>query len=316
MRTHRWTTLALCLALAGGSLLLTSCGSPAARAPTAVPEIAFATPEEAVQALAAVVGTGDTKRVEQIFGADGVALLRSGDDVADRNAAEQVKAAILEKVAFDDLAEGAKIARLGKDGFPFPVPLVKGADGWRFDVAAGQDEIHRRRIGRNELHTIATLHEFVDAQREYAAEGRDGNPRAFAQKLFSSDGKHDGLYWPVAQGQPQSPFGPEIAAAAAEGYERSEPGKGTFHGYHYRLLTSQGASAPGGAKSYLDGNGLLTGGFALVAWPAKHGSSGVMTFVINRQGVVFQKDLGADTASLVAAITAYDPDDSWTPTSD
>lgn len=303
------------LALSIVSLTAVGCGSADPTEPSSVaPQAAaFETPEAAVAAIASVVGTGDTRRVEEIFGPDGVDLLRSGDDVADRNAAARVKAQIEESVAFEDGADGSKVALFGHAGWPFPVPLVRAAEGWRFDVAAGWEEIQNRRVGRNELSTIHTLHEFVDSQREYASAPRDGNPPSFAQRILSSEGKHDGLYWPAGDGEPQSPFGPEVAAAAAEGYRKSDAGPTPFHGYKFRLLTAQGASAPGGARSYLDSSGRLTRGFAALAWPAKYGNSGVMTFLVNQQGVVFQRDLGEDTEALVAQIGSYDPDSAWEP---
>jgi hypothetical protein len=163
---------------------------------------------------------------------------------------------------------------------------------------------------------MATLHALVDAQREYASAPRDGKPTSYAQKLVSDEGKHDGLYWPVKEGEPESPLGPELAAAAAEGYRRSTDGPVPFHGYKYRLLTAQGAAAPGGAKNYVDAKGLLTGGFAMIAWPAKYGNSGVMTFLVNHRGIVFQRDLGAETEEAAAKITSYDPDTSWSPARD
>jgi hypothetical protein len=205
---------------------------------------------------------------------------------------------------------------LGNDAWPFPVPLVREAGAWRFDVEAGIEELTNRRIGRNELSTLATLHEYVDAQREYASTGRDGNPPCYARSLLSSEGKHDGLYWPTAEGEPESPFGSFVASAANEGYTRRDAGPVAYHGYFYRSLERQGAHAPGGAKSYVDEKGLMSRGFALLAWPAKYGNSGVMTFVVGRNGIVFQRDLGEDTESAAAAIAAFDPDEIWTPTSD
>lgn len=311
--------------LAACALLVAACadGEPSGDASGAAEQVvdatvqvAYSSPEEAVQALEAQIGTGDRAGAERLFGADGIDLLLSGDEVQDRQAFDRVKAEIRERVAFEDGEDGSKVALFGNEGWPFPVPLVRGADGWMFDVEAGWEEIENRRVGRNELLTIDTLHELVDAQREYAAVGRDGNPKAFAQKLFSTEGKHDGLYWQVAEGETPSPFAAEIAEAAAEGYRRSEDGPKPFHGYRYRLLTAQGPSAPGGAKSYLDARGLLTGGFAAVAWPAKYGNSGVKTFLVSHQGIVFERDLGDDTESLVAAITTYDPGEDWHPTRD
>ena len=276
----------------------------------------FETPEEAIRAIADVAGTGDHERIEQLFGPDGVELLRSGDEVADREDALTVKRQIQERLAFEEASAGTKIALLGADGWPFPIPLVPEQGRWRFDVEAGREELANRRIGRYELLTIATLHEYVEAQREYRSAARDGNPPAYARALISSDGKHDGLYWPAAPGEAESPLGPLVAAAADEGYKRQEAGPTPFHGYLYRALTGQGSNAPGGKKSYLDERGLLTRGFALLAWPAKYGNSGVMTFQVNQQGLVYQLDLGPDTAAIAARITAYAPDESWDPTGD
>ena len=238
----------------------------------------------------------------------------SGDDVADRQDLEAVAALVRERLAFENLEDGRKLALLGNDAWELPIPLVAESGGWRFDVDAGREEVLNRRVGRNELSTIATLHELVVAQREYAGEGRDGNPPGFARRLLSTEGKHDGLYWPVADGETPSPLGLFVAEAAEEGYTGSKPNP--YHGYLYRLLTEQGASAPGGAKSYVDGEDRLTRGFAVIAWPATYDNSGVMTFLVNQQGIVFQKDLGKDTQRAAARIQSYDPDESWTPTAD
>ncbi len=274
----------------------------------------YATPEEAIQAIADLAGTGDTQKAEEIFGPGGAEFLRSGDAAADREDALRVKAMILEKVAFEDEGETTKIAVVGNDGWHIPFPLVLEAGRWRFDAEAGREELLNRRIGRNELQALASLHAYVDAQREYAAQPRDGKPAAYAQKFLSSEGAHDGLYWPAADGEEQSPLGPAYAEAAAQRKENSGPQP--FNGYYFRLLDAQGKSAPGGERSYLDEQGALTKGFAAVAWPAKYGNSGVMTFQVNQQGIVFQKDLGAETDAAVAGITAYDPDESWAPTPD
>jgi hypothetical protein len=194
---------------------------------------------------------------------------------------------------------------------------VKAGELWRFDVEAGREELLNRRIGRNEITTLAVLHAYVDAQREYFAAGRDGNPPAYAQKLWSDEGKHDGLYWPSAAGEPESPVGEFVAKAAGEGYRRgTDPAPDPYHGYYYRILKAQGKSAPGGEKSYLDEKGLMTKGFAAIAWPAVYGQGGVMTFIVNQQGIVFQKDLGEETEKAAAAITAFNPDEGWDPTAD
>ena len=274
----------------------------------------FTTPEEAVHRL--VAAAEDEAVAEELLGAGGFELLRSGDDVADREDLEGVVALVREGLAFEDLDPDTKLALLGNERWELPIPLVREAGAWRFDVEAGREEVLNRRVGRNELSTLATLRALVDAQREYAAQGRDGNPPAFAARIVSSPGKHDGLYWEVGDGEVPSPLGPLVAEAAEEGYgaEGSQPAP--YHGYLFRLLTEQGAHAPGGARSYLDPSGRLTGGWAVVAWPATHDNSGVMTFLVNHRGIVFQKDLGQDTAKTVGRIRAFDPDASWTPVTD
>jgi hypothetical protein len=272
----------------------------------------FATPEEAVKTIHDLAGTGDEKRVEEIFGPGSMDMFRSGDPADDKESAEQVKALIAEKVAFDELDENTRVALLGGKAWPFPIPLVKTGDRWRFDTAAGKAELLNRRVGYNELSTLSSLHAYVDAQFEYRAEGRDGNPPAFAQRVRSAEGKHDGLYWPAAEGEKLSPLGDLLAEATIHDSPEPQP----FHGYQYRILTSQGKNAPGGERSYVDAKGLMTGGFAAIAWPAKHGSSGVMTFLINHRDIVFEKDLGPGTAEAAAAITSFDPDPTWMPTGD
>lgn len=295
------------LGLAAAVALSTSC--------TRVPPGTYATPEEAVKALGDLAGSGDDARATAMFGPSGLDILRSGDPADDREDALKVKALIAEKVAFEDDGEARKIAALGHDAWPFPIPLVLENGRWRFDVEAGKEEILNRRIGRNELLAIESLRAYVDAQRDYASQGRDGKAPAFARRIRSSEGQHDGLYWAAAEGEAESPLGP-LVAEAAEGATASSEERLPFNGYYFRILEAQGANAPGGAKSYVDANGLMTGGHAILAWPAKHGNSGVMSFQVGAQGIVFQKDLGADTATAVQAIQAFDPDESWTPTRD
>jgi hypothetical protein len=202
------------------------------------------------------------------------------------------------------------ILHVGEEDWPFPIPLVHDADGWRFDTAEGAEELLNRRIGRNELVTIAVCRAYVDAQREFAS--RFG---AYAQRFRSTPGAQDGLYWETTSEHDVSPLGPLVAAATAEGYRLDEPTETPvpYHGYLFRILTAQGAHAPGGARDYVK-DGRMVGGFALVTWPADHGSSGIMTFIVGPQGVVFQKDLGARTDEVVRAMTGYDPDGSWEPT--
>jgi hypothetical protein len=298
----------ICLTLA------TILGFAALAACSRAPAGTFATPEDAVQALAGLIGSGDTRKAEEMFGADGVELLKSGDDVADQEDAARVKAMILEKVAFEDLDASTKAIVIGNEAWPFAVPLVMEKGRWRFDAAAGREELLNRRIGRNELLALASLHAYVDAQREYHSEGRDGKPPTYARRFRSSEGAHDGLFWPVAEGEEESPIGPLYADAADE--LAKDAGPQPFHGYFFRILEGQGKNAPGGERSYLDKKGLMTRGFAAIAHPAKHGNSGVMTLLVNQQGLVFQKDLGAETEAAVAAITAFDPDDTWHPTGD
>jgi hypothetical protein len=272
----------------------------------------FATPEDAVHRL--VAAAEDPVAADELLGAGGFDLLRSGDDVADRQDVEAVVALVSEGLAFEDLGPDTKLALLGREGWELPIPLVREAGGWRFDVEAGREEVLNRRVGQNELSTLGTLRELVEAQREYAALGH-GGPHVYAQRVLSSAGTRDGLYWPSAEGEPQSPLGVLVADAFEEGYRDGE-GKVPYRGYSYRLLTAQGPSAPGGARSYLDARGRLAGGFAVLAWPATYDNSGVMSFLVNQQGLVFQKDLGPDTESTATRIQAYDPDESWTPTAD
>jgi hypothetical protein len=273
--------------------------------------VVFDTPEAAIQDLAGLIGKSDVKRLEEVFGPGSADVLLSGDVDQDREDYARVGAMIEAGVEFDDFDENTKIAMLGDDDWPWPIPLVRDGDGWRFDIAKGREELLNRRIGRNELWTLTALRELVDAQQEYFSESRDGNLPAYAQKFRSSEGKRDGLYWSTEDEEELSPLGDLLAESDAWG-----PEPHPFYGYFYRILTNQGANAPGGARDYLDETGLLTGGFAAVAWPAKYGNSGVMTFVINQRGIIFQKDLGADTEQAAAAITSFDPDESWVPTGD
>lgn len=298
------TRLLLALGATGLLLFMTGCDRNDNEAGT------FATPEEAIQAVAELIGTGDDSKTEEIFGPGSASLFQTGDENADRHYAELARAMILTRVTFEDFDENTKVIYIGEEAWPLPIPLVHTTDGkrWRFDTAAGREELLNRHIGRNELFTLATLHELVEAQQEYRAAGRDGNPPAYAQRFLSNENRQDGLFWPSAEGEPLSPIGDLLAGA--EDYIEA------FHGYHYRMLTAQGEDAPGGEKTYLDPQGQLTGGFAAVAWPNKYGNSGIMTFQINHLGIVFQKDLGAGTETAVAAIQAFDPDDTWDPTSD
>ena len=272
----------------------------------------FATPQEASTALASLAGSGDEKRTLEMFGPDSLDLFRTGDAEEDRREAQQVKEMMAAKVEFEELDENTQILLLGDEAWPFPIPLVRAGGRWRFDTAAGRSELLNRRVGYFELATLDSLHEYVDAQREYEAQGRDGAPRAFARRFFSSPGKHDGLYWPTAEDGPESPLGDLLARATDDPEVSPEP----FRGYFYRILEAQGPNALGGEYSYLDAQGRMTLGFAAVAWPAKYGNTGVKTFVVNQRGIVYEKDLGAETDAVARAMTKFDPDATWRVTHD
>ena len=275
----------------------------------------YATPEEAVADLATLVGTGDAQRADVMFGPDSLKLFRTGDPAEDKAEAAQVKQMITEKVGFEEVDADTRVALFGNKAWPFPIPLVRKEGRWHFDTAAGREELLNRRIGYYELWTLASLHAYVDAQREYAKTGHDGNPPAFAQRFLSTAGRQDGLYWRSVGEEPRSPLG-DLVASAAESLNPQPPPPTAFHGYYFRILTGQGKHAPGGERSYLNPQGLMTGGFAAVAWPAKYGNSGVMTFLVNQQGIVFQKDLGKGTEAAVTEIQTFDPDETWSPTAD
>jgi hypothetical protein len=273
----------------------------------------FATPEAAVEALVAALRAGDRDGMAKLMGPGTEALLDSGDPVEN----DRERQAFLSGYdAFHQLLAGSQnelVLVIGDDRWPLPVPLVRNEDRWGWDGAAGAQEIVVRRIGADELHTIDVMHGFVAAQHDYAAGAHDGNPAgSFARQVKSTPGKHDGLYWDVVPGAPPSPAGPLLAAASAAGYNGADPGRQPYHGYLFKLLNAQGADASGGAKNYLV-DGKLTGGFAVLAYPASYGASGVMTFLVNQDGVVWQRDLGATTAEVAATITEFNPDRNWTP---
>jgi hypothetical protein len=269
----------------------------------------YSSPEEGVTALVAAARKGDANALRQLFGPGSEEIVSSGDEVADASARENFVAMYDANHALVPEGEDKVWLQIGADGWPIPVPIVKRDGRWYFDGAEGADEIVYRRIGGNELGAIAVCRGYVDAQIEYASADRDGEGAGiYANKLISDPGTHNGLYWDSAEGEEPSPVGPFVADAAAEGYRR---GAGEYHGYRYRQLFRQTDAANGGPIDYFD-NGVLKNGFALVAWPAEYGVSGVMTFIVNQDGVVFQKDLGEDTESVVAAMSAYDPDPSWT----
>jgi Protein of unknown function (DUF2950) len=268
----------------------------------------FKTPEEAVEALAGAAKAHDRKGVLAVLGADAADIVSSGDDVADRADRDRVIEAYDAKRQV--VMEGADkaVLVLGNQDWPFPIPLVRKDGSWRFDTAAGREEILFRRIGRNELAAIQTILAFVDAQQEYAEKGIGGNG-VYAQRIVSRPGTKDGLYWPAQSGEDESPLGDLAASAAAEGYRAGQQ-RIPYHGYYYKVLTRQGPNAPGGALDYVV-RGKMIGGFALVAYPAQYGNSGVMTFLVNHQGTIYEKDLGEQTAGIAAGMTAFNPDNTW-----
>jgi hypothetical protein len=284
----------------------------AVNAGAAMKQKGYPTPEEAVKAFAAAMESNDERELLSIFGTAGKELVSSGDLVRDKQRRETFIADYNRK---NKLApEGSRmILSVGEKDWPFPIPLVKQGDQWFFDTKAGKEEILNRRIGENELSTVQTLLAVVDAQREYAMKDRDNDGiREYAEKFGSDPGKKNGLYWPTQPGETPSPLGELVADARAEGYRRSGTKQGPipFHGYYFRILTRQGKQASGGAFDYVVKKNMV-GGFAVVAYPAAYGASGVMTFVVNHEGVVYEKDLGKNTAAAAKAMTSFDPDKTW-----
>jgi len=299
--------VALALACALSPFLSTTAGAQSGEQRT------FASPEDAVKALIDAVKAGNVDELRTIFGPEGQELIASSDPAEGRRNREVFTVAAAEQWRLVDEAPNRKTLVIGGEEWPFPVPLAKGTNGWRFDTAAGKEEVLARRIGRNELSAIETTLAYVTAQRRYAQQGHDGKPAGLYATKFESDrGKENGLYWPTAKGQKRSPIGDLLAKAAEEGRQlaadRTQPSP--LHGYFFRILTAQGAAAPGGARTYLVGNDM-SGGFALVAWPAQYDLTGVMTFVVNQDGIVYEKDLGPETDAAARKMTSYNPDPSW-----
>jgi hypothetical protein len=279
--------------------------------PAVTPPKLFPTPEAAAEALVSAARVAGDQAVLEVLGSDASDLVNSGDEVADRNLRDDFLKGYEAKHGFEREGDAKAVLVIGEDDYPFAIPLVKAGEQWHFDPQAGRDEILARRVGRNELAAIQVCLAYVDAQREYAAIDRDGDGLyEYAQHFLSAKGKQDGLYWPTEPGEPDSPLGELIGDARAEGY-RGEQGKPTpYHGYFYKILTKQGPHADGGAYDYLV-RGRMIGGFAMLAYPAEYGTSGITTFVVNHDGVVFSKDLGEDTAKLGKAMTSFDPDSTW-----
>ncbi len=272
----------------------------------------YASPDEAVKAFIAAIKSNNDKEVLSIFGPEARDVISSGDPVSDKQRREKFIEAFDLKNSL--VQEGNRMVLIvGEKDWPFPVPLVKKGDRWSFDTKSGKEEILNRRIGENELNTIQTMLAVVDAEREYAMKSsREGDLRVYAEKFRSDPGKKNGLYWETKEGEEPSPLGEFAADARAEGYFKTEVNKGPvpYHGYYFRMLKKQGKHAPEGAFDYIV-NGKQIGGFAVVAYPAKYGNSGVMSFIVNHDGVVYQKDLGRNTSKVAKAMKSFDPDKTW-----
>jgi len=278
----------------------------------AIKQKTFSSPEEGVKALIDAARKNDTKGILEILGADAKSIIESGDPVADNEGRQRFVKSYDEANKLVKSGEAEMVLEVGKDEWPFPIPLVKETDGWRFDTQEGKEELINRRIGRNELDVIQVILAIVDAEREYYQRDPDGDKLLqYAQKLISTKGKRDGLYWETKPNEQPSPLGSLVAQARAEGYKGAGGKPIPYHGYYYKLLTGQGKDAPGGAYDYLV-KGKMMGGFGVVAYPAQYGSSGIMTFIVNHDGVVYQKDLGPKTASIAQSMTKFNPDKSWT----
>jgi hypothetical protein len=313
MNKHASVLIALAIATALGVSPAAAADVPAKQAAPAAKakqQLAYASPEDAAQALYASVKSDDVKSIYQVLGPGSAKLLYTGDPVADHQMRDRFVAAYDRALKIEKDGDTKALLLIGEHQFPFPFPLVKLSSGWRFDARAGAEEIVNRRIGENELFAIKFCLAYGDAQREYAEFDRDGDGLLeYAQKSWSSAGKRDGLFWPTAEGEPPSPLGPLAAQAKREGYSRSDKPI-AYHGYYYRILTGQGKDAPGGAYDYLV-KGNMIGGFALIAYPAKWGASGVMSFMCSHDGVVYQKNLGAESATVAAKMNLFNPGSGW-----
>ena len=279
---------------------------------------AFGSPEEAVKALMVALKENNDLMLLEVFGPGSEDLVMSGDPVADDRGRDRFREAYGEANRLVREKEDKVVLHVGKDDWPFPIPIVKEGSGWFFDTDEGMEEVLNRRIGSNELSVMQVCLAYVDAQREYATKDRDKDGvLEYAQKFMSSPGKKDGLFWEAKEGERLSPLGPLVVQAVAEGYRKREEGQQAqgqtlvpYHGYYYKILKAQGKNARGGAYDYVV-KGQMMGGFAMVAWPAKYGASGIMTFLVNHDGVVYEKDLGPRTASIASGMTRFDPDSTW-----
>jgi hypothetical protein len=304
-----WTLCCLGIALVVSVFGLLGCTGSAGHSK----QIGFVSGADAANAFVKAMRQDDKDKLLKILGPDGKELIWSGDEVSDRQKREMFVKAYDEQHTIN-VEKDKGVLVVGKNDWPFPIPIVKENGKWVFDTVSGKEEILNRRIGRNELDTIQVMLAIVDAEREYATKDRDGDGiLQYAQKFKSDPGNENGLYWETKEGQQPSPLGPLAAKARDEGYakKKSSEEPSPYHGYFYRILTAQGARAGGGAYDYIV-DGKMIGGFAAVAYPAEYGNSGVMTFIVNHDGVVYQKDLGSDTQQKAKAMERFDPDETWT----
>ena len=297
------------------AMLLVVCAgySPAQAAAKGVQQKTYASPEEAVKALVEAMKSDDAKALIAILGPGSKQVISSGDDVADKTFYEKFVKAYEDKNKIEMINDSKAILSVGEKDWPLPIPIVKKGQKWFFDTKSAKEEILNRRIGRNELSTVKFCEAFVDAQMEFALKDNDGDGLfEYAEKFWSDPGKKNGLYWETKEGEEPSPLGPLAAEAAKAGYgkQKSSDQPRPYHGYYFRILKAQGKNAPGGAYDYVVKDSMI-GGFALVAYPAQYGNSGVMTFIVNQAGVVYQKNLGKDTAKLAQTIKLFDPDKTW-----
>lgn len=291
-------------ALAGLACLLALLGG------CATPGRTFDTPESAATALIESLQPLDDAKVRTVLGSEGITLLRTDDAQADQAMVDRFVEAFRAQHELVEVDPSTVIIETGPDGWPMPIPLVRSGNGWRFDTAAGADEINNRRVGRNELDVFHACLAIVDAQREYAAHGYGGEPGVFAARLVSEPGTRNGLFWPTSEGESPSPLGPFLAEAGVEPLAAGSPPRRSFAGYTFRLLKSQGSFAPGGAMNFLQ-EGRLVNGFGVIATPVKYGETGVMTFIVSQTGVVYERDFGSQTASKAAAVHSFDPTPEW-----
>jgi hypothetical protein len=305
-RGERWVILLTCI-IASAILLLNSSSGLFAAQPA---KKSFSSPEEAVKSLVMAVRAHDLEEMLAILGPGSKELISSGDNAADRTGREKFLKSYDQMNTLQQKSPDRMTLCIGADNWPMPIPIVKKGSAWGFDIQKGKQEILNRRIGRNELQMIDVLHAYVDSQHEYATKDCGGNGKVeFAQRLISTEGKRDGLYWETKEGDEESPLGPLVAQAAKEGY--FNPDLQPFHGYYLKILKGQGKHADGGAYNYVV-KGKMILGFAIVAYPAEYGNSGIMTFIVNQEGTIYQKKLGKNTTRKAEALKIFDPDKTWT----